>query len=113
MKVQQKFKSSVEFASKNKESDVKEMLYSNIVLGGSQNFLWKDMSSTLVSNLVNDVIIGLKLSNKHQSITLSIGGKPHPLNLKSSIIRKFLPMRNKVGLPTLFHRLNKMEHPSK
>ena len=60
-------------ADKSQKSDVKGIAHANLVMG-SENFLWKGMAFTLVNNLVCDVIVGLGVLRKHQSITLAFGG---------------------------------------
>ena len=79
----QKFKGTVALADKTQKSDVKGKVSANIKLG-NEKFLYKDLKFMLISNLVQDVIIGLKVLSKHQSITLDFGGKHKQLMFKPS-----------------------------
>ena len=112
LKVDRKFKGSVALADKTQKSDVKGKVSANIKLG-NEKFLYKDLNFTLVSNLVKDVIIGLKVLSKHQSITLELGGKHKPLMFKPSVRSHLSVMCSKVDYPTLFPGITKETKPVK
>ena len=92
-------------ADKSQKSDVKEIAHANLV-GGRKNFLWKGMEFTLVSNLVCDIIVGLEVLRKHQSITLAFGGTQQTLNFRSTIKRKLSLVCSNIKFPPLFPGMN-------
>ena len=71
----------------------------------------ENLNFTLVSTLVKDVIIELKVLGQHQSITLERGGKQTPLRLNSSVKSQLSATCSKVEYPTLFPGSNKETKP--